>query len=161
MIIHFTWKELIVKVDDKVIDKFPANCSVRHELNGRRPLHDRKQVQLTTPASGSPLPYMPRQYPSGIHGVTAVEWTTDPEYEPAKIRTTAKRDVFLWSLGSAGGYDKPSGVVQVDSAYHIHYTKSSTTLGCIRCGSRENMIKLAKLVEKELADDRPVYLEVL
>ena len=157
----FTWKELIVKDGAIIVDRFPASCNVRHELNGRRPLHDRNQVQYTIPVQGSPMPYMPRQYPSGIHGITAVEWTTDPEYEPAKIRTTATRDVFLWRVDNKGGYDCPSGAVQTDSAYHIHYTKSKTTLGCIRCNNRNNMIKLAKIIENELAEDRPIFLEVL
>ena len=158
MIIIFTWKELIVYEDGIEIARCPASCNVRNEMNGRRPLHDPKQVQYTIPKSMKPMPYMPRQYPSGIFKITEIEWTDDPEYAPVKIRTTAKRDVFVWALDKYGGYDYRLDEIQTDTAYHIHNTDSKTTLGCIRCTESE---RLAKLIESVLDKPEPVFLEVL
>lgn len=161
MKIIFTWKELIVRNGLRDIARFPASCNVRHELNGRRLLHNTADVVMTFPKAGERRPYMPRQFPSGIFEITKVEWTDDPEYAPVKIRTTATRDVFVWDLDYSGGYDKPTEKVQTDSQYHIHYTDSRTTLGCIRCNDRNDMISLAKIIEPVLVAGEPVFLEVL
>lgn len=161
MTIIFTWKELIVRHGLKDIVRFPASCNVRHELNGRRLLHNTADVVMTFPKVGERRPYMPRQFPSGIFEITKVEWTSDPVYEPVKIRTTATRRVFLWDLDYSGGYDRPTDETQIDSQYHIHYTDSRTTLGCIKCNSRDDMISLAKIVEPVLIAGEPVFLEVL
>ena len=161
MDIIFTWRELIVRNGLNNISRYPASCNVRHELNGRRLLHNTADVVYTFPVGGHRKPYMPRQFPSGIYKITKVEWTEDPEYAPVKIRTTATRDVFIWDLDYRGGYDKPTEEIQSDSQYHIHFTDSPTTLGCIKCNKREDMVLLAKMIEPIVVAGEDVYLEVL
>lgn len=158
MKVVFTWKELIVFDDSIEIARYPASCNVRNELNGRRA---KDEVIYTIPSAGHPKPYYPRQFPSGIELITGVEETDDLEYAPVKIKTTAKRDVFTWDLDRDGNYWKPTGKIQTDQAYWLHYTDSSTTLGCIRIGSPEDAIELANIIKPSLECGCIVYLEVL
>ena len=154
--IIFTWKELLLLDDDGVVlNRYEASCNVRNELNGRR---RKNEVVYTYPSSGERKPYYPRQFPSGIFLISGVEYTDDPEYKPVKIKTTASREVFTWKLDKEGNYFKPTDYIQEDTAYWLHYTKSPTTLGCIRIGSEREALELAELIEEE---NKPVYLEVL
>ena len=150
----FTWKEILVYFDHKLVERFPASCKVRNELNGRR---KEDEVVYTYPASGHRKPYYPRQFPSGIFRITGVEYTYDPEYAPVKIKTNATRDVFTWDLTVDGKYWQPTGRIQTDAAYWLHYTDSPTTLGCIRIGSKKDALDLARMID--VAEN--VYLEVL
>lgn len=161
MKIIFTWKSLVLQKGEDTVGRYPASCSVRHELNGRRALHTEKEVRWTFPDEGHRKPYMPRQFPSGIFKVTAVVYTDDPEYAPVKIRTTATRDVFTWELDIMGGYERQTNKVQTDTQYHIHYTDSKTTLGCIRCDSKSDIITLAELIKPAVDRGEDVWLEVL
>ena len=164
MKIIFTWKELIILNGNTEIARYPASCKVRNELNGKRL---RGEVVYTFPETGKPKPYYPRQFPSGIHKITAIEWLTDPkdieEFGLVKIRTDAKRDVFTWELDINGIYWKPTGLIQVDTQYHMHHThKYVHTLGCIKGGNTDSqMISIAKIIEPELRHHDPVYIEVL
>ena len=154
----FTWKEILIYDNGKELGRYAASCDVRTELNGRRQLHTKSEVVKTYPISGERSPYMPRQHPSGIFTIYEVEHTTDPEYSPCKIRSTAYREVFIWELDATGGYDHATEETQTDSGYLIHNTDSATTLGCIRC--KEAGI-IGEIVEKALKNNEPVKLEVL
>ena len=158
MKIIFTWKELIVMNSNTEIARYPASCKVRNELNGKRP---KDNVVYTLPKTGHLKPYYPRQFPSGIFNITGIENTDNPEYAPVKIKTNAVRKVFTWDLDRVGNYWEPTGKVQVDTCYWLHYTDSSTTLGCIRIGSAKDALKLAHVIERVLENDDRVLLEVL
>lgn len=158
MKIIFTWKELIIVNGTVEIIRFPADCNVRQELNKRR---KKNEVVYTVPKFGHRKPYYPRQFPSGIFAITGVEYTDDLEYAPVKIKTTATRDVFLWELNKDGDYWIPTEEKQIDTAYWLHHTKSSTTLGCIKIGSEENALALAHIVESTIEAGESVLLEVL
>jgi len=161
MKVIFTWKELILKSDNKIIKRFPASCNVRNEMNGNRKLHKKSDVVKTFPLSGSQLPYMPRQFPSGIHEILSVEWTDNPEYAPVKIKTDATRKVFNWEIDNEGGYDYPLDKIQDDTCYWLHYTNSRTTLGCIRIDNRNDAIIFGKMIEVLLLENKKIYLDVL
>lgn len=161
MKVIFTWKELILKSGNKIIKRFPASCNVRTEMNGNRKLHKKSDVVKTYPLSGIQSPYMPRQFPSGVHRILSIEWTDDPEYAPVKIKTDATRKVFLWELDDNKGYGYPVEDIQIDTCYWMHYTDSRTTLGCIRIGNRDDAIMLGRMIEAILLNNDKVYLEVL
>ncbi len=138
------------------IARYPASCKVRQELNGQRA---KSEVQYTV--TKHPKPYYPRQFPSGIFNITEIMYTPDPEYAPVKIKTDATREVFTWDLDREGNYWKPTGETQIDTAYWLHYTDSSTTLGCIRIGSAKDAMSLAHILEVSLERGDSVRLEVL
>lgn len=156
MKVIFTWSELIVMNSNTEIARYKASCKVRQELNGQR---KKDEVQYTV--TKHPKPYYPRQFPSGIFKITEIEYTEDQEYAPVKIKTDATREVFTWDLDTGGNYWKPSGKTQIDTAYWLHYTDSSTTLGCIRIGLAKDAISLAHIIETTLEHGDSVLLEVL
>ena len=156
MKIIFDWKMLYIMNGCTEIARYKANCSVRHELNGRRKKND---VQYTV--TKHPKPYYPRQFPSGIFNIIEVMYTPDPTYAPVKIKTDATREVFTWHLDREGNYWKPTGETQIDTAYWLHYTDSPTTLGCIRIGSAQDAMSLAHIIEVSLERGDSVRLEVL
>jgi hypothetical protein len=156
MKVIFTWSELIVMNSYTEIARYKANCKVRQELNGQR---SKGEVQYTV--TKHPKPYYPRQFPSGIFKITDIEYTDNIEYAPVKIKTNATREVFTWDLNRDGNYWKPTGKTQIDTAYWLHYTDSSTTLGCIRIGSAKDALSLAHIIEPFLENNDSVLLEVL
>jgi len=163
MRIIFTWKEIIVMDKKNEIARFPATCNVRHELNGQR-----KPNQVIYTVNKYSKPYYPRQFPSGVWEITAIEWPEKDsdryeKYGPVIIKTNATREVFLWYLDINGNYSSISSKTQTDTGYYIHHThKYLTTHGCIRGGDTEDqMIALSKLVEPSLNHHSRVFLEVL
>ena len=163
MTIIFTWKNLIIMNGNIEIARCPATCNVRNELNGQR-----KTNQVIYTVNKKPKPYYPRQFPSGIHEITDIEWPKKgtkryEQFGPVIIKTDATRDIFTWDLDREGNYWKPTGNIQMDTGYYIHHThKYLKTLGCIRGGDIESeMIHLAKIIEPVLDHDDNVYLEVL
>ena len=159
--IIFTWRELLVDDDGIIVARFPASCVVRNELNGKRSLSDPHDVVKTFPVKGPRRPYMPRQFPSGIYLITNIERTNDVEFAPYKIKTTATREVFTWTLNKNGAYSHAEENTQIDSQYHIHYTASRTTLGCIRVNKEEDVITLAELLIAYKEEGFGIFLEVL
>lgn len=154
----FTWSEIIIMNGNTEIVRYPASCKVRNELNGKR---EKDQVVYTYPVSGNPKPYYPRQHPSGIFEITGIEYTDDVEYAPVKIKTDAVRKVFTWDLDREGNYWEPTGNIQVDKYYWIHFTNSKTTLGCIRINNIHDALSLAHIIEPVLENGDKVWLEVL
>ena len=154
----FTWKEIIVLNGITEIARYKASCNVRNELNGKR---KKNEIIYTYPQTGKPKPYYPRQYPSGIFKITGIEYTDDKEYAPVKIKTDAIRKVFTWDLDREGNYWKPTGNIQIDTCYWLHYTGYKTTLGCIRIDNISDALSLAHIIEPVLENKDHVYLEVL
>jgi len=154
----FTWNEILVYKSTDLIMSLPASCKVRHELNRQR---KPDQIVYTIPVEGKAEAYYPRQFPGGIFSITEVIYTDDKTYAPVKIKTTATRKVFTWELDNEKEYWYPSGRIQEDTSYWLHYTESITTLGCIRIHSKPDALALAKIVERELKTGEKIYLEVL
>lgn len=143
---------------------FVVTNIVRNELNGRRKLHDPRQVVNAVVNGQWGPPYMPRQFPIGTWKITAVEDTNDPEFAPIKIRTNASQPVTVWALDKDGGYDHPTDKTVMDSGYHLHYaSSSSTTLGCGRVGtnSPDQVRKLAGILRNAIARGESLELEVI
>jgi hypothetical protein len=100
--------------------EFIITSDVRNELNGRRRLHDKKEVVNVVTAAGKyGLPYMPRRFPKGQWEITAVEETAKPLFAPFKIKTNAHQIVDTWALDSSGGYDRKTGSAG-DYGYYLH-----------------------------------------
>ncbi len=158
MKVIFTWKELIILNSITEIARYPATCNVRNELNGKRP---KDQIKYTLPQSGKPKPYYPRQFPSGIFQITGIEYTNDKTYAPVKIKTDATRKVFTWDLDTEGNYWKPTGRIQIDTCYWLHYTPYKTTLGCIRIDNIHDALSFAHILEPVLEHGDKILLEVL
>jgi hypothetical protein len=143
---------------------YVATCDVRNEQNGRRRLHELREVVRAVVDGQYGPAYMPRPFPLGSWRVTAVEATTDPAYAPYKIRTDAHQMVETWALDAAGGYDHPTGEMVDDGGYHLHYAEnSSTTLGCIRVGKHtpDQVNALARSIKAALDSGEAVTLEVV
>jgi len=163
MKVIFTWKELIILNSITEIARYPASCNVRNELNDKR-----KANQVVYTVNKKPKPYYPRQFPSGIHTITEIEWIEKgtKRYEgfgPVIIKTDAIREIFTWDLNREGNYWKPTGDTQIDTGYYIHHThKYLTTYGCIRGGDTESeMIHIARIIEPILEHGDNIFLEVL
>ncbi len=163
MKVIFTWKELIILNGITEIARYPASCNVRNELNGKR-----AKDQVIYTVHKRPKPYYPRQFPSGIHRITGIEWvekgtTRYEEFGPVIIKTDATRLIFTWDLDRDGKYWKPTGKTQVDTGYYIHHTHTYlTTLGCIRGGNTESeIIHMARIIEPVLEHEDNIFLEVL
>ena len=159
----FTWKEIIILNGITEIARYPASCKVRTELNGQR-----KKDQVIYTVNKHPKPYYPRQFPSGIHTVTEIEWVKKDtkryeEFGPVIIKTDAAREIFTWDLDLKGNYWKPTGRTQVDTGYYIHHThRYLKTIGCIRGGDTESeMIHIAGVIEPVLEHGDIIRLEVL
>ena len=137
---------------------YKATCRVRNELNGWR---KKNQIVETFPLVGNREPYYPRKFPTGLWRVKKPEWTRDPDYAPVKIPTNAVRQVMTQSV-VGGAYSGPTGEIQDDSFYHLHFAKNSTTtLGCIRLDSEDDAIMIANIVNVHLEKNQKVWLEVL
>ena len=111
------------------------------------------------------LPYDPQPFPTGLWNVTGVEWQKEKRFDldtygPVKIRTDAWRLVNVWELDKDGDYLKETVRQVRDEAYLLHYSDSSTTLGCIRLASPADAEALAMLVQRLLGSGEAVQLEV-
>jgi hypothetical protein len=163
MKIIFTWKEIIILNGITEIARFLATCKVRTELNGQR-----KKDQVIYTVNKRPKPYYPRQFPSGIHRITEIEWVKEGTerfelFGPVIIKTDAERKIFTWDLDREGNYWEPTGNIQVDTGYYIHHThRYLTTHGCIRGGNSESeMVSMAKIIEPTIEELEDIFIEVL
>jgi hypothetical protein len=112
------------------------------------------------------LPYDPQRFPKGTWNITAVEWQKDAKfsydlYGPVKIRTDATQWVNAWKLDKDGDYLEETDRRVEDHGYLLHWTKSSTTWGCIKIESPEAAEALGAVIEKALKNGEPVQLEVI
>ena len=142
---------------------YPISCSVRSIKNGTR---RSSEVIRSIPDN---RPYDPQPFPVGTWNVTAVEWQNVGEknqfdyntYGPCKIRTDACQWVHVWRLDKDGDYQEETAQLVNDKGYLLHYTVSSTTLGCIRLNSPENAVKIGRIIEKLLSQGEKIEIEVI
>jgi hypothetical protein len=111
------------------------------------------------------LPYDPWLFPKGIWRITGIDWQTEKgfdfsTYGPVKIRTDAWQWVKVWELDAEGDYLRETEQRVKDTGYWLHYSQSSTTLGCIRLDSPEDAEAIANILEKALKEG-PVECEVV
>jgi hypothetical protein len=143
---------------------FIITSDVRNELNGRRRLHDKREVvNVVTAAGVYGKAYMPRRFPRGLWEVTAIEETDNRVFAPFKIKTNAHQIVDTWALDSSGGYDRKSGGTADDYGYYLHWCAGSkTTLGCGRVGSDtpRQVILLVELIRSAWKRGEQVFLTV-
>lgn len=141
---------------------FTVTNEIRNELNGRRQKGNPKEVVFSIIDGIWGPAYMPRQFPKGNWHITSIEYTQDPVFAPVKIKTNAKQEVTVWSLGTNGGYDQPTDKIVIDSGYHFHYSANSkTTQGCGRMDSAKAALKFAKLCQMALDTKEEILLKVI
>ena len=142
---------------------YTATNDVRNELNGRRRLHDPKEVIRAVVDGQWGPPYMPRQFPLGTWNVLRVEEQPRTSgFWPVKIVTDAHQPVKVWKLDEKGGYEAETDEVVMDSGYHLHWTPYNTTHGCIRVGGQytEEVLEVAMFVKRALQGGHKVQLIV-
>jgi hypothetical protein len=138
---------------------FPISSRVRTFRDGTRRANE---VVRSIPDG---LPYDPRPFPKGLCNISGIDWQIDKgfdfnTYGPVKLRTDAWPWVKVWELDAEGDYLRETGQRVKDTCYWMHYSLSSTTLGCIRLGSPEDAIAIANILEKALKEG-PVECEVI
>ena len=127
--------------------------NVRNELNGKRALHDAREVVRMIPSGH---PYMPRPFPLGTWSILGTI-RRNPESArynvlgPVFIRTDACQELPVWELGSNGGYDHETGELVMDEAYGLHASPVSlTTWGCGRLASTNAARTLGSIVDANM-----------
>jgi len=144
--------------------EFVITNDIRNELNGRRRLHDPKEVVRAVVNGQRGPPYMPRPFPPGAWKITGIEPSADPNYAPIKIKTDTCQPVEVWALDDRGGYDHPTGERVEDGGYWLHWCGiSKTTLGCGRVGTDtdEQVRLLASMIGRAWNNGEVVTLEVI
>ena len=145
-----------------VILEFDASSDVRNELNGRRRLHDPEQVvrAIAQDPYHKP-PVMPRSFPRGVWQIYAPRKRTDRYLAPFFIPTDAEQLLEVWELDEEGGYKAVTGEKVLDLGYGLHYSGSSTTVGCIRIHERSKLLWLVNAINVERELGRSILLEVI
>jgi hypothetical protein len=139
---------------------YNISCRVRTVKNGTRRL---AEVIRTIPNG---FPYDPQTFPKGLWNITGIEWQKDKGFDlsiygTVKIRTNAFQMVNVWELDQDGDYLRETEKQVKDEGYLIHYSISSTTLGCIRAESQTEIETYAQIIERELVKGGEVLLEVI
>ena len=139
---------------------FPITNKVRSLRDGTRASYE---VIRSIPGN---LPYDPQPFPYGLWNIIGIDWQKekgfDPRtYGPVKIRTDAGRLVNVWELDKDGDYLKETAKQVRDEAYWLHYSVSSTTLGCIRIASPADAESIARIVQRLLSQGETVQMEVV
>ena len=155
-------KVLECVIGENNIRDIPADCDVRNEVNGRRRLHDPKQVRYAmTHDSKNTYPVMPRVMPSGEWKVSYPRERPDNKYlAPYYIPTDAEQYLEIWELDQDGGYAKATGKKVLDIGYGLHFSTSKTTVGCIRIFSKSDLLWLVHQVNERLVTGNEVTLSV-
>lgn len=144
-----------IKYNDKTIW---AWNKVRNLENGMR---GRTEVVFTIPADKNEYakPYSPQLFPIGRWEVYRPKPKPDDKYlAPYFIPTSATRMVPTWIV-NGGHYIEPKGQ-QLDSDYGLHYSTSTSTLGCIRIGLEKDLLDLVAAIREALSRDETVWLTV-
>jgi hypothetical protein len=162
--INWTRGSIYLSAFDRQIE---VSNVVRNELNGRRKLGLKPDVVLTEPDDGTkPKPYMPRGFPEGSWKITGIVPHNDPKdhyLNPYFIATNAHTLVEEWGLDASGGYDKPTGRFVRDAGYGIHWPDpqySTTTLGCIRVVSKDDLLWLVSQIQATMATGEEILFAV-
>jgi len=132
---------------------------VRNEVNGWRKLTE-KCVYTENFDGSKGVPYMPRLFPTGNWNIVGFNPETEPYLYPFFIITNAWQEVDEWLIKPDGSYDKPSGVKVKDYGYGIHFSVSTTTLGCIRIVNQTDLLWFKNQIETSLNSKETINLEV-
>ena len=127
----------------------PCSCVVRERLP--------HEVVYTMP---NKKPYKPEIFPVGRWLVGVPERRDQPDRAPWFIPTNAYRHVQVWALKD-GKYDYPMTVLDKDQGYGLHCSIYSTTWGCIRIHSIQDVEAMVKEIQKLQKEHKHIYLEVL
>jgi len=131
-----------------------CSCEVKTLVEGTRP---RWMIVRTMPGD---KPYDPRPFPKGTWSVGKPRARVDPYKRPFFIPTDAWQDVEVWEVEDRA-YVKPSGEVDRDTGYGLHFSESRTTLGCIKIESERDLVWIVDHVEKALREGESVEMEVV
>lgn len=162
MKMRFFRKDRLIEVATAtVIRDVEADCVVRNEINGWRHKHDPKEVvrAMTHDPYNKP-PIMPREFPSGDWNVYAPRPRHDKYLAPYFIPTDAEQYLPIWGLDENGGYDRPTADKVLDIGYGLHFSTSSTTVGCIRIYQEEDLLWMVDEIRKRLSGGEKITLSV-
>ena len=153
-------KLLEVSIDGMVRDIL-ADSIVRNEINGWRRKHDPKEVvrAMTHDPYNKP-PVMPRPFPFGEWNVYAPRHREDKYLAPYFIPTDAEQFLPIWALDENGGYDHATAEKVLDVGYGLHFSTSTTTVGCIKIYEEDDLRWLVENIKKCLAHGGNVRLSV-
>jgi len=143
-----------------------ASSIVRNELNGWRPnikkIPSAEVVHMITIDNiESNIPVMPRHFPIGLWNVTGVQYRNDKWRAPLIITTDAYQVLDQWDLKANGGYANITNYKVNDYQYHLHFSQSNTTQGCIKIHTLIDVYRLAAESLMALANKEKVLLEVI
>ena len=143
----------VIANEVKRVGEFEVSNNVRNELNGLR----EEPNALTSPVSGTPEYYYPRDFPTGTWKVYAPRESTNPEIKGLFIPTNAVQEVPVYGkteeerLQDDDGNFLPTGT-QLDSAYGLHACNSSSyTQGCIRLKDINDSKQIVNIINEVLA----------
>ena len=158
---YYPDESLIEVVMPEIIKNFDASCDVRNELNKRRHLHDPSQVvraMCEDPYNKPPV--MPRTFPEGRWRVYTPRSRANPYLAPFYIPTDAEQYLDVWALDENGGYDHPTSNRVLDIGYGLHFSTSSTTVGCIRVHSESDLLWLVHAINERILSGHAVHITV-
>jgi hypothetical protein len=139
---------------------FSITCNVRSLANKKR---RKDEVIRSIPGN---YPYDPRPFPKGKWNITGIEWQEKEKFDarvygPVKIRTDACQWVKIWELDKDGDYLRERGDEVQDYGYLLHFSLSSTTLGCIRFASANDAVLVANIIQRLFDQGETVQIEVI
>jgi hypothetical protein len=144
--------------------------NVRNELNG---LRASSEVVFSTDQNGANgKPYYPRQFPAGQWYITDIVAhdkkkadgsPAEPYLFPFFLQTNAHQSVPVYKLEIVNDKQKigaPDGMRE-DWLYGLHYSTSSTTLGCIKIVKQDDLLWLVGQIKAAWHDNQIVSMEVV
>jgi len=161
MIIYANLGSEKLRIGDGV---FNISCNVRSISNGRRQSYEVIKTTSSNPEYNN-HPYDPAPFPKGKWKITGLLWQADKKFDfntygPVKILTDATQLVRVWELDEFGDYLRETNKMVSDSCYWIHYSHSTTTLGCIRTASEKDIFIIARIIQEVFAEGEEVWIEV-
>ena len=136
-------------VANKYID---ISCNVRNELNG---LRNKSAVVLSIPDK---KPVMPRQFPIGVWEIYKPVKRDSAYLAPYFIPTNAFQMLPIWELDNNGLYKRKTTNLTRDIGYGLHYSTSSTTLGCIKIQQKNDLLWIIEYIGECFNKD--IFLEI-
>ena len=143
---------------------FSVSCNVRSIRDGTRQSYEVIKTTSINPEYKD-KPYDPLPFPKGTWNITGLVWQIDKHFDantygPVKILTDAWQWVNVWELDEYGDYLRESALKVKDECYWIHYSKSITTLGCIRAASEKDILTIAGFIQNAYSRGEKVFIEV-
>ena len=144
-----------------------VSCKVRNLENGLRRVD---QVVFGLNGDGSQgKAVSPQVFPQGIWAVgkpRAVDPAKDVQQykQPYFIPTDAYQDLPAWSVHpdpeDGLHYEEKTAEVFRDWGYGLHFSKSATTLGCLKVESRDDLMWLVEEIKRVQANGDTVRIAV-